>query len=84
MTGSANFASNEAWTQSGVVDDHMWISALLPDRTRDAHAAAHGQTVKLGERFTVGGESLRYPGDPEGRPDNIINCLCVDVAVIAE
>jgi len=84
MTGAANFGSNEAWSQSGVVDEHMWISALLPDRTRDEHAAAHGQVVKLGERFTVGGESLRYPGDPEGRPENIVNCLCVDVAVVAE
>jgi HK97 family phage portal protein len=82
MTGAGNLGSQEAWVQSEVVSEKTWISALLPDRTRDAHAAAHGQTVPLNSLFDVGGEKLQYPGDPEGAPGNIINCLCVHVAKV--
>ena len=76
MNGAQNFASQEAWKQSGVVGGQTWLSALSPTRTRPEHAAAHGQTVKLGEMFIVGGEQLAHPGDPAGSPGNIINCLC--------
>lgn len=82
MTGAANNASLEAWRQSGVVRGEKWISALLPDRTRDDHAAAHGQEALLGGMFSVGGESLAYPGDPAGSPGNIINCLCTLTAIV--
>lgn len=44
--------------------------------TRAAHRAAHGQTVALNETFTVGGSSLRFPADPTGPPDQVINCRC--------
>lgn len=76
MTGADNAGTLEGWTQSGVVKGKSWLSALAPDRTRDAHAAAHGQTVNLDEDFEVDGEKLAYPGDPNGEPGNIINCLC--------
>lgn len=46
------------------------------DRVRDAHKDAEGQLAKGGEPFLVGGEALRYPRDPLGRPDNVINCRC--------
>lgn len=76
MTGADNAGTLEAWEQSGVVKGKTWLSALLPDRTRDEHAAAHGQTVKLDESFEVGGESLAHPGDPRASVGNIANCLC--------
>lgn len=80
MTGASNNATLEGWRQTGQVAKKTWISALQPNRTRDAHAAAHGQTVGLQEAFTVDGERLMYPGDPQGAPGNIINCLCVMIA----
>ncbi|BDT39519.1 phage minor head protein [Streptomyces yaizuensis] len=52
-----------------------WV-AVLDDRTRDAHREADGQEVALDEPFTVGGERLRYPGDPNGSAGNVINCRC--------
>lgn len=76
MTGADNAGTMAGWEQSGVVKGKTWLSALAPNRTRDEHAAAHGQTVKLFEKFDVGGEKLEYPGDPIGAPGNIINCLC--------
>lgn len=52
-----------------------WV-AVGDSRTRDAHKHAHGQIVDLNEAFDVGGEKLMYPGDPNGSPENIINCRC--------
>ena len=79
MVATDNAASQESWAQSGVVKTKIWISALLAGRTRDAHANAHGQEVQLNEFFSVGLEPLLFPGDPNGSPGNIINCLCVTI-----
>lgn len=51
-----------------------WM-ATKDSRTREWHREADGETVLLGGTFTVGGEELDFPGDPSGRPDNIINCV---------
>lgn len=53
-----------------------WI-AILDSKTRSNHAQADGQIVPVNESFSVGGESLRYPRDPNGSAGNIINCRCV-------
>lgn len=50
------------------------------ERVRAAHHAADGQTVPVFMPFQVGGESLMFPGDPSGSPDNVINCRC-DIAI---
>lgn len=63
------------------VENHTW-EATGDARTRPAHAAAHGQTVKVGTPFQVGGEGLLYPGDPRGSLPNIIQCRCVTVPEI--
>lgn len=52
-----------------------WL-ATNDTRTRLSHRVADGQTEPLEENFTVGGASLKYPGDPIGPPDEIINCRC--------
>lgn len=49
------------------------------ERTRDEHLAAAGQCVPIEDRFTVGGEALVMPGDPQGSPGMIINCRCTVV-----
>lgn len=46
-------------------------------RVRFDHAVADGQSVGLDEDFTIGGRAMRYPGDPRGGPDQVINCRCV-------
>lgn len=52
-----------------------WL-ATEDERTRLWHIQADGQTVGLHESFDVGEEWLQYPGDPNGRADNTINCRC--------
>jgi hypothetical protein len=52
-----------------------WLAT--PDaRTREAHRLADGQRVPLGEPFEVGGVALRFPGDPDGPADLVVNCRC--------
>ena len=81
LAGAQNSATMEAYRQSGVVEGSQWISALKAN-TRIEHRAAHGQFRQIGQSFQVGGEFLRFPGDPMGSPGNIINCLCALVAVV--
>ncbi|HOB89780.1 MAG TPA: phage minor head protein, partial [Candidatus Colwellbacteria bacterium] len=56
------------------VEKKVWIATF--SNTRPAHAAADGQIVRVDEAFSVDGEDLEYPGDPNGSPDNTINCQC--------
>lgn len=57
---------------------HRWIT-MQDEKVRPAHAAAHGQTVRVDEPFTIGGYKMRHPGDGNlGAPlSQIINCRCV-------
>lgn len=46
-------------------------------RVRDSHRSMNGQAVAKGDLFTTGtGAKLRFPGDPNGPPHEIINCRC--------
>ena len=47
--------------------------AALDKRTRDSHARVDGEIRELDEKFSNG---LKYPGDPSGRPEEVINCRC--------
>jgi len=87
MTASSNAGEQEAWNQAeenGIQVEKEWVSALQVGRTRQAHWEAHGQRVGVNETFDVDGESLMHPGDPNGSPGNIINCLCGMIAVVKE
>lgn len=52
-----------------------WV-AVHDERTRHSHLAADGQQVGWESGFAVGGEVLSFPGDPNGKPGNTINCRC--------
>lgn len=57
----------------------VWFT-MLDERVRRAHALAHGQESNSSGIFRVGGESLRFPGDPNGSAGNIINCRCAAIS----
>ena len=44
---------------------------------RFSHIAADGQVRAVDEPFHVGAEPLMYPRDPNGSPENTINCHCL-------
>jgi SPP1 gp7 family putative phage head morphogenesis protein len=71
--GSATLAASQL--PPDVCAGMEWISTR-DERTRDDHADADGQVVAMGTAFDVGGESLLYPGDPDGDGGNVINCRC--------
>ena len=52
-----------------------WITSM-DGRERDSHGAANGQIVDFDKKFTVMGESLKWPGDTNGSASNVINCRC--------
>lgn len=68
---------NAAMEQTKLTYTREW-GAANDARTRDDHAAADGQIADKDGYYTVGGEKLKFPGDPEGSPGNIINCRCVE------
>lgn len=58
------------------VKTKQWWTAL-DNRVRESHREAHGQTVELDDAFEIGISRLRFPGDPWGPPEEVINCRCV-------
>lgn len=72
-TAANNKGFTEGYRQSGVANAKEWI-ATNDSRTRDSHAHADGEVVKLDDSFSNG---LDYPGDPSADPGETINCRCV-------
>lgn len=62
---------------------HRWLSTD-DARTRPTHDEADGQVQPWGHPFTVGGFQLHMPGDPEGPPQETINCRCVELLETAD
>ena len=62
----------------GIEMEKQWI-ATLDDRTRDSHSHMHMEKAELDEEFSNG---LMHPLDPNGPPEEIINCRCVVASVL--
>ena len=82
VVGASNWATTEAYRQSGVVEAREWVAT--PDgRTRDTHMALDGQQRGLDENFEADGASAPYPG-AFGDPAQDCNCRCTTTAVITD
>lgn len=81
--GAAMAGMDAGAAATGLELKKQWLAAE-DDRTRPAHAAADGQTVGMNESFTVDGEQLRFPGDPYGSAENVIQCRCTTLYIPAE
>jgi hypothetical protein len=81
VIGAANRGALESYRASGVVAQQEWLSAR-DERARASHLAADGQETALGGVFSVGGATLRYPGDPAGPPEETVNCRCTTLPVV--
>jgi SPP1 gp7 family putative phage head morphogenesis protein len=60
------------------VTHHEWL-AVHDNRTRQDHRDVDGQVVEIGKTFNVGGFPMLYPGDPNGPPEETINCRCTTI-----
>lgn len=77
-TTASNFAAMKTAEQSDLVLDKVWIS-VQDNRTRVTpydHLDMNNQKQELEKPFFVGGENIRYPGDPLASGGNTINCRC--------
>jgi hypothetical protein len=54
----------------------VWFS-MEDESVRPSHAAANGQSVDVGAKFTVGGHKMDRPGDMTAPIEEWINCRCV-------
>lgn len=55
--------------------ERTWL-AVNDGRTRPSHSSADGQTIKLDDVYSVGGSSLKFPGDPDAPPEETVMCRC--------
>ena len=69
---SVQHTQTEVWKDTGVVEQNGWIASQSPNM-RDSHGAQDAVEVAIGEPFPNG---CRYPGDPNGLPEESINCMC--------
>ena len=88
---STTCAQNAGRTQSyqravnmGIELYQVWLAAL-DSRTRSSHRHMDGEKVKVAKgkqvKFSNG---LRYPGDPDGRAEEVWNCRCTLVTSFDE
>lgn len=83
VTGAENAGRVHSYQRAkdmGIKLQKEWL-ATLDGRTRHSHRQLDGQKIpnEDGAKFDNG---CRYPGDPQGRYDEICNCRCTLVAAI--
>lgn len=75
VTGAENkgrFDSYQRATSDGIILEEEWI-ATNDSRTRHSHAIMDGETKGVNGKFSNG---LAFPGDPNGRPEEVYQCRC--------
>lgn len=78
-TGAQNAGRITAYSRAesmGLKVKKQWLSAI-DSRTRASHIEMNGKTADIEGKFSNG---LKFPGDPNGRPEEVYNCRCTLVA----
>ncbi len=78
---SSNFATTDAYKQSGVIARKQWVATVSDGRTRDEHLELNGATIPIDEDFEINGNPAQFPGD-FGDPALDINCRCTIAPVV--
>lgn len=81
MTGAQNAGRQDSYTRAermGIELDRAWVAAL-DNRTRHEHRLLDGQTVGINEPFTVNGDEIMFPGDPDAPGYLVWNCRCTTI-----
>jgi hypothetical protein len=74
VIGASNTGSFEGAMETGVALGKEWMTSGLPN-IRQSHLDYEAMgTVDMDYEYNTG---LQYPGDPNGDPEEIINCRCV-------
>lgn len=81
VTGAENKGRQDSYARAeadGIILERTWI-ATNDSRTRHSHAVLDGETRPIDTPFSNG---LMYPGDQNGRPEEVYNCRCTVAAVV--
>ena len=81
VTGAENKGRQDSYARAeadGIILAKEWISTN-DSRTRHSHAALDGAIVDQDKKFDNG---LMFPGDQNGRPEEVYNCRCTVAAVV--
>ena len=81
VTGAENKGRQDSYARAeadGIILQKEWL-ATNDGRTRHSHAVLDGAIVDQDKKFDNG---LMYPGDPNGRPEEVYNCRCTLVAKV--
>jgi HK97 family phage portal protein len=69
-------ALNEGAFDTAAANDFLKFKTWLSqgdDRVREDHALLDGETIPMADDWPIG---VRYPGDPMGAPEQVIQCRC--------
>ena len=81
MGAATNAGAMMGYGQSGVVDQKEWLTAR-DSEVRDSHLEVEAQgPIGFGDTFSNG---LKFPLDPQGPPEEVINCRCTVAPVISD
>lgn len=73
-----------AQKQSNIVSGREWYAGGPNPRVHHLVAGAENGVVPLNQPFIVMGEELWYPGDPQGRAENVCGCKCSTFTTVRE
>lgn len=79
VTGAQNAGRMDSYAAAqkmGIKLQKEWV-ATLDSRTRHTHAVVDGEKKNVKQKFSNG---CRFPGDPQGRPEEVYNCRCTVIA----
>ena len=87
VTGAENKGRQDSYARAeadGIILQKEWLSSDQPGRTRDWHmpSAFTSLVVDQDKPFENSLGKIMFPGDPNGRPEEVYNCRCTLVAKV--
>jgi len=78
-----SFSSDKAMRAAGI-KYKQWFHTAISKVPRPDHLAIHRLIVPIDEPYPVGSPQLMFPHDPNGAPEDVINCACMSLPAIEQ
>ena len=87
-TGAENAGRIDSYRRAakmGIKVKKVWV-ATLDGRTRHSHRAVDGEEIEVeeGGKDVYFSNGCRFPGDPQGAPEEVYNCRCTLIADVGQ
>ncbi len=79
--GATNGTRTIAMQESEGIRGREWTTAG-DDNVRETHVPLDGEVIPVTGTYEVGAATLRFPGDPDGPPEEICMCRCSEGPVL--